>query len=237
MPKSRSLKSTAQRVAGRQNKPAPVLALRRRSQDERRSAAEDRLLGAALTVLSRKGWVGTTLAEVGAEAGYSRGLATHHFGNKPALLRALIARMHRSFAQDMQATRQQRAGLQAVLGYVRVYLGRSDAKWTTGRAHLLLLAEALLEDSETGEVIIEHSNEMFEWLEKNLRAGIEQGEVRRDVDPALGARMVVGSMRGLAQQYLTQGRIGAMRESIEQVVHMIEHTFAASNGRKSSTKR
>lgn len=200
---------------------------RRRTQQERREEAEGRLLAAALTLLSRKGWVGMTLADVGQAAGYSRGQAGHHFGSKGALLRALTLHITNSFADEMQAAPTQPEGLQAVLGYVRVYLGRSDPKWTNTRSLLLLLAESLLENSETSGVVAEYNREMFAWLEDNLRVGITRGEVRSDIDPALGAELVVGAMRGLALQRLLQGPVADIRGIRDQVVRLVEHMFAA----------
>ncbi|PTB19084.1 TetR/AcrR family transcriptional regulator [Trinickia symbiotica] len=208
----------------------PASVRRRRSQEERRLEAEARLLVAAIELLARKGWVGMTLAEVGEAAGYSRGLATHHFGTKGEMLRALTTEMHRSFAKQMQAASPLPSGLQAVLGYVRVYFGRDDAEWTNTRALLLLLAEALLENSDTVQVVTECNRETFAWIEDNLRIGIAHGEVRSDVDPTLGAEFVVGALRGLAQQRLSQGRLGSLRRNKEQVVRLIEQAFAAPGG-------
>ena len=74
-----------------------------RTQAQRRMASEQRLVNAALRVLAHKGWVGMTLAEVGKSAGVSRGLASHHFGNKAGLLRALTLQINRSFDAAMQA--------------------------------------------------------------------------------------------------------------------------------------
>lgn len=204
---------------------------RRRSQHERRSEAEARLLEAARTLLSRKGWVGMTLAQVGEAAGYSRGQATHHFGNKGALLRALTTHINRSFVHEMEAAPPSPAGLQAVLGYVHVYFSRSDPKWTNTRTLLLLLAEALLENSDTAEVLAEYNREMFAWLEDNLRQGIAQGEVRSDVDPVVGAEFVVGAMRGLALQRLLSGPVANLREIRGQVMQLIEQAFAAPSSR------
>ncbi|WP_457967146.1 TetR/AcrR family transcriptional regulator [Arthrobacter sp. D1-29] len=217
------------RPAGREEQTS---APRRRTQQERREEAETRLLAAARTLLSRKGWVGMTLAEVGQTAGYSRGQAAHHFGSKGALLRALTLHINRSFAQEMQAAPTPPAGLQAVLGYVRVYLGRSDPKWTNTRTLLLLLAESLLENSETAEVVAVYNREMFAWLEDNLRIGIAQGEVRGDIDPAIGAEFVVGALRGLASQRLIQGSAADIRGIRDQVVQLVEHTFAAPTDRE-----
>ena len=206
---------------------------RRRSQEERRTEAESRLLDAALNLLARKGWVGMTLAEVGEDAGYSRGHASHHFGNKGMLLRALVSHMYGSFAGEMQAAQPMTPGLQSVLGYVRVYFARSDVLWTNTRALLVLLAEALLEDSDTAEVVAECSSKNFTWLEENLRIGIAQGEVRADVDPTLGAEFVIGAVRGVAQQRLLRGRVANIRRNREQVVRLIEQALAAPAGRDS----
>ena len=109
----------------------------RRSQGERRADAEARLLAAAKLLLARKGWVGMTLADVGDAAGYSRSLAAHHFGNKAGLLRALTQHINSSFMDSMQAAAARTRGLDAILGYVSVYLGRSDPHWTNTRTLLI----------------------------------------------------------------------------------------------------
>ncbi|WP_187638816.1 MULTISPECIES: TetR/AcrR family transcriptional regulator [Paraburkholderia] len=215
--------------------PRRLLGSARRSQHERRAEAEARLIAAALGLLSRKGWVGMTLAEVGEAAGYSRGHATHHFGSKGALLRALTSHINHSFAQEMHAAQPSLPGLQAVLSYVRVYFGRSDPTWTNTRALLLLLAEALLETSDTAEVVARYNHEMFMWLEENLRLGVAQGEVRRDVDPAFGAEFVVGALRGLAQQRLSQGYVANLRRDKDRLVQMIERALAAPGMSAAST--
>lgn len=205
-------------------RPSPVGP--RRSQDERRQESEVRLLEAARILMSRKGWVGMTLAQVGEAAGYSRGQAASHFGSKGALLRALTLHINRSFVDEMQQAAPSAAGLQSVLNYVRIYLGRSDPKWTNTRTLLLLLAEALLEDSDTAEVVAEYNREMFAWLEDNLRQGIAKGEVRADVDPALGAEFVVGAMRGFALQRLLKGQVANIQEIKEPAIQLIRNMFA-----------
>ncbi|WP_247517452.1 TetR/AcrR family transcriptional regulator [Bradyrhizobium sp. 190] len=204
---------------------------RRRTQEERRSESEERLLAAAIDLLSRKGWVGMTLAEIGEAAGYSRGQATHQFGNKGALLRALVSRMYQSFTEKIQEAPPSTRGLHAVLSYVRVYFGRTDAEWVNTRANLLLLAETLLDDSETLDIVHESSRPIVAWLEDNLRIGLAKGEVRPDVDIKLGAEFVVGVTRGLAQMRLAQGRMTDLRKNKEQVVSVVEQAFATPSGR------
>ena len=198
----------------------------RRSQGERRADAEARLLAAAKLLLARKGWVGMTLADVGEAAGYSRGLAAHHFGNKAGLLRALTQHINSSFMDAMQAAPARTSGLDAILGYVSVYLGRNDPRWTNTRTLLLLLAEASLEGSETGALLAEYNRTMFAYLEDNIRAGIRKGEIRKSIAPTIGAEFVVGALRGMMLQRLLKGSTVDTRAMREQLLVLIKRAFA-----------
>ena len=136
----------------------------RRTQIERRTQAEARLLAAARDIVARKGWVGMTLAEVGEAAGYSRGLAAHHFGSKPKLLRALASHINENFMRELEGGAPTQDGLDALLGFVETYLGRSDALWTNTRALLLLMAEAITDNSETGEDLALYNQSVLGFL-------------------------------------------------------------------------
>jgi AcrR family transcriptional regulator len=72
----------------------------RRSQAERSALSEDRLLDAALQLISERGYDRTTLQAIGDVAGYSRGLVSHRFGSKEGLLWALLERMFAQWGAD-----------------------------------------------------------------------------------------------------------------------------------------
>lgn len=179
-------------------KPAP----QRRTQQERRSEAEQRMLEAARRIVARKGWAGMTLAEVGIEAGYSRGLATHHFGSKAELLRALAAHANACFMDQVRVAPRFARGLQTLIGFVGVYLSPDENEWLNNRCLLALMAEAVTEDSDTAEVLGEYNAQVVDYLSGHIRHGIEQGEIRSQTDPAAGAALVLGAMRGVMLQYL-----------------------------------
>src|SRR5258708_38320764 len=61
----------------------------RRTQQQRRDQAEAAFLTAAAELVVEDGVHSLTLARVGERAGYSRGLVTHYFGSKQALLHRL----------------------------------------------------------------------------------------------------------------------------------------------------
>jgi AcrR family transcriptional regulator len=67
--------------------------MRRRTQEERREEAEQRILDAATRLIADKGLDGFTLADVGEAAGFSRGLPAHYFKSKDGLLAAVVRRL------------------------------------------------------------------------------------------------------------------------------------------------
>src|SRR6478735_10115427 len=73
----------------------------RRTQEERRSEAERKLVSAAAELVAEIGPSRVTLANVGERAGYSRGLATHHFGSKGALMQRLVQAVTQQFREAM----------------------------------------------------------------------------------------------------------------------------------------
>ncbi|MFO0603106.1 MAG: helix-turn-helix domain-containing protein [Polyangiales bacterium] len=75
----------------------------RRTQDERREATRDALLGAAVALLAERGIAATTLADVAERAGVSKGALTHHFDAKDALLDAALERVGAALAAALTA--------------------------------------------------------------------------------------------------------------------------------------
>jgi AcrR family transcriptional regulator len=63
----------------------------RRTQAERSAEATDKLLAAASACLVRHGYAATSVTEIAAEAGMSRGALQHHFETKADLLFAVFA--------------------------------------------------------------------------------------------------------------------------------------------------
>ena len=177
----------------------------KRTQADRRLNAESRLLTAARELIATRGWAGTTLAQVGEQAGFSRGLAAHYFGGKSGLLRAITQQINNSLMLELQKAPPVQEGLEAILLFVSVYLSRKDKKWTNTRTLLLLMTEALLEGSENVDQMVNFNIMMFKYLEHNIRCGIAKGEIDKSVSPTVGAEFIVGILRGMMLQRLVRG--------------------------------
>lgn len=197
-----------------------------RTQVERRAEAEGRLLETARQLIARRGWTGMTLAEVGEAAGYSRGLAGHYFGSKTRLLRAITQQINNAFFSELEKAPPANPGLDAIVSFVSVYLGRRDREWINTRALLLLMTEALLENSENADQMVNYNASVLQYLEDNIRAGIAKGEINKSVSPAVGAEFVVGVLRGMMLQRLVRGGDPGGAAIRKHVVALVQRALA-----------
>lgn len=170
----------------------------RRTQQERRTQAEAALLDAAAELVVQHGVRSLTLARVGERAGYSRGIVTHHFGSKQALLERLARATQTGFVPGLADLPP---GLDRLLKLVDGYVGALGDVGTTNRAFLLLWAEAATA-SELAPIFRERDEAFRSDLRSDVAAGIADGDVRPDVEPDDVAVAVVGQLRGIGLQRL-----------------------------------
>ena len=197
------------------NRPTP------RTQQERRAEAEGRLLAPARQLIAHRGWAGTTLADVGEAAGYSRGLAGHYFGSKAGLLRAITEQINDSLMEEVRKAPPAEPGLSAIVAFVAVYLGRKDPQWTNTRSLLNLMTHALIEESEHADLMVNFNVSMFKYIEENVRIGIQRGEINKSISPPVAAEFVIGTLRGMMLQRLVKGgdvQATALRKHLQVLI-------------------
>ncbi|MGW7693509.1 TetR/AcrR family transcriptional regulator [Streptomyces asiaticus] len=170
----------------------------RRTQQERRAQAEAALLNAAAELVVEHGVRSLTLARVGEQAGYSRGIVTHHFGSKQALIERLARATQAGFVPGLADLPP---GLDRLLRLVDGYIGASGGAGTMNRAFLLLWAEAATA-SELAPIFRQRDEAFRSDLRTDVAAGIADGDVRTDIDPDDVAIAVLGQLRGIGLQHL-----------------------------------
>jgi AcrR family transcriptional regulator len=170
----------------------------RRSQEERRNQAEQALLDAAARLFARRGVDQTSLAEVGEEAGYSRGLANHHFGSKAALVERLARRSQRDFVAGLAGMGGQE--LQALLSMTDAYLARENSG--EARAFFVMWGAALPEEAALKPVFVTDDARFRRGVEALVRAGQAHRTIRAEADAVGVAVALVGLLRGIAAQFL-----------------------------------
>jgi AcrR family transcriptional regulator len=174
------------------------MATTRRTQQERRAQAEAALLNAAAELVVQHGVRSLTLARVGEQAGYSRGIVTHHFGSKQALLERLARETQAGFVPGLEGLPP---GLDRLLRLIDGYVGALGGVGIMHRAFLLLWAEAATA-SELAPVFRERDEAFRRDLRDDVTAAITDGDVRTDIEPDAVAVAVVGQLRGIGLQLL-----------------------------------
>jgi AcrR family transcriptional regulator len=175
-----------------------VPATTRRTQQQRREQTESALLAAAAELIVEGGVRALTLARVGERAGYSRGIVTHHFGAKAALLDALARATQAGFVPGLAGLPP---GLDRLLRLLGGYVGALADVGPMNRAFLLLWAEAAT-SAELAPAFRERDEGFRADLRADVAAGIADGTVRADAVPDDVAVAVVGQLRGIGLQRL-----------------------------------
>jgi AcrR family transcriptional regulator len=176
---------------------------RRRTQAERTALSEDRLLVAALELISERGYDRTTLQAIGDAAGYSRGLVSHRFGSKEGLLWALLERMFEHWGADsLQPAVGAQVGIAALHAAVEAMRQSMHAAPERLRAFYALLFESLgplpVLRPKVAEFHRRQRAAVAEWIAAGVRAGV----VRAEVDAATQAALFMSAIRGAAYQWL-----------------------------------
>jgi AcrR family transcriptional regulator len=176
----------------------PVTTTVRRTQQQRRDQSEAALLNAAAELVVEQGVHSLTLARVGERAGYSRGLVTHYFGSKQALLQRLAHATQSGFVPGLDDVPP---GLDRLLRLIDGYIAALSQLRMPNRAFLLLWAEAATA-TDLARIFRERDQAFRADLREDIAAAIADGTVRPDVTAEDVAVAVLAQLRGIGLQRL-----------------------------------
>jgi AcrR family transcriptional regulator len=198
----------------------------RRTQAERTAESDARLMRAALKLIGERGYQATSLAAIGEEAGYSRGLVNERFGSKAGLLWALVKRMLRIWNHEGRIhSGPNHIGLDALCDVVdnhRRALERDEGI----RAFYAILFEVLGPIPEVLPEFQKLHREFRADIERGLRTGIEAGTIRADIDVPAQAVILLGVLRGIAIQWLLEKDAFPLDATYEAVKSNLRRSLA-----------
>lgn len=192
-----------------------------RTQEERRTEAERRLLEAAADLIAEVGPSGVTLASVGERAGYSRGLATHRFGSKGALMKRVADTVTERFREALTEGSRPESAMDELIRLVRTYIDVVSDPPPMNRARLVLMADAVATGSpDVRPAMVAADRDFRASIARGIERGVAAGEFPRTVDPMGLATVIVGVLRGVTFQSMIDGEVDldASREEIEQLL-------------------
>lgn len=160
-----------------------------------KKVTDDEVFMAAQRVMSRRGPVELTLADIAAEAGVTAGRLVQRFGGKRELLLALSTRFGDGGGEMFAEIRR---GHRSPLAVVRAYAACMADLAATPEALSRNLAylQIDLTDADFRTNLLKHARATRRELEGLLREAVAAGELRPDTSPRRLARIVETAIGG-----------------------------------------
>ena len=171
------------------------------TQAERTARAETKMVLAAIDLLNTVGIQGTTLVAIGEKSGYSRGLATHHFGSKAGLFRTVLKRLSAAWSKKLEQRLDGKTGLEAVEIAIDTHLEHVLAHPEYIRVQYLLWGAAIDPSSEFKPNVAEFMQIQRESVSGWIRDGQASGQIRPELDPERLAEHYYGALIGITKQW------------------------------------
>ena len=181
---------------------------------ERAIAPEEkrqRLLGAAVRVFAAKGYHACRVGDIAEEAGVAYGLLYHYFPSKEAVLETIF---RDTWTQMLDRIREVETSGEPAGEQIRRVAALVLRTWKRDPDLVRVLVREVTRSPQLQNEIDEIGL-AFDALERIIAAGQEQGELRRDVDPRLGALIFYGAM----EEMLTSWVLGGLPDGDEAVAH------------------
>jgi AcrR family transcriptional regulator len=165
--------------------------------NRRRRTAE--IIDAAAHVFAKRGFHGASTQDIADVLGVRQASLYYYFPSKEVALEMVCARGVEGFVERaISVTERQATAAQKIAGLIEAHLtpllDRSDYV-------KVFLNERRYLPTESRRRIGRHSRAVEKIFEDVLRAGLEAGEFRADLDPRLTALAILGMANGVAAWY------------------------------------
>jgi len=162
---------------------------------EKREESKTLLVNTALQLFSRKGYDGTSIRAIAAEAGVSLGLMYNYFESKEALLLEIFNRGNK----DIEASFAKAADVPgAEIDQLEQHILQTVHLLKEKRAFWRLLHSLRLQSNVLAQVV-EETNAQTAYIEAQIRQNLEAAGIP---SPDLEAKLLFATIDGIAHHYL-----------------------------------
>lgn len=196
------------------------------SKERRRAESDHRMLRAAAALIGRHGTTGTSLGQIGIEAGYSRGLPTQRFGTKLVLLEAVIDAMEERFMRVVQRNTADLSGCEALAERIRLQIVSVHEMPDFANALYHMIVDSTGAAPELQPRIAQLHHSYHDNLQDFLRQARDLGELRDDVELDQAARVISGAISGLCIQALVDQKTARLASDALLVIEVFLTRFA-----------
>lgn len=203
----------------------------KRTQAERREESDRLMLKAATELIAEHGVSGTSLADIGERAGFSRGLPVFRYGSKVGLIKALLESMEsRSYARRA-VTLEGKHGLAALRAAIAHRIDTMRGSAAASSALYSVVIASLFSMPDLKPHIAAKNDGWRRSLAAHLQDAQIAGEIRPDVDCDQQATIIHCLLRGLIIDHMIDATTTTL-QMIEAAVSRIIADIAVANTTK-----
>ena len=163
------------------------------------------LLSVAVEVFNVRGYDGTSMEDLAKAAGISKSSIYHHVSGKEELLRLAVTRALDGLFAVLDEPALADAGAAKQLAYV---LDRTCLELVRNLPYVTLLLR-VRGNSEAERAALARRREFDHRVAELVRAAVEEGDLRPELDPRLTSRLIFGLVNSVSEWYRPEGDAAA----------------------------
>ena len=179
---------------------------------QRREESDRRMLRAATALIGQKGTAGANLAQIGIDAGYSRGLPVQRFGTKLNLLEAVLDAIQDRFMRHVETEVGDKRGCAALSARIRLQLEAVRDMPDSAVALYQLIVDSTGSIPELKPRITDLHRAYRDNIRLYMQQAADMGELRDGVDIDQSVRAISGIISGMSIQAIVDGTTDRLGE-------------------------
>jgi AcrR family transcriptional regulator len=188
----------------------------RRTQAERRAHSANSILAAAAQLFAERGYVDTTMEQIGARAGFSAGLVAQRFGSKFGVVEALLAKIREGTSAAIARDDDGSVEL-----FVSRYVDLVARRESGVRALYVLMAEALGPLRERADLFAEHNRAVVAEIRARIVRAQREGRASAELDSRALAVQLLARIRGATLLWLIDPKLCSPRQLKQELVEAL----------------
>jgi AcrR family transcriptional regulator len=172
------------------------------------------LLAIAVAEFNTRGYDATSMEDLSRAAGITKSSFYHHISGKEHLLRTALERALDGLFGILSEPPAQHG---TALDRLR-YIVRRQVEVLTGELPYVTLLLRVRGNTETEQWALDRRREFDGAIRALVAEAVQAGQVRRDVDPALAARLLSGTINSIIEWYRPDRPAAALPEDVVHAV-------------------
>jgi len=188
--------------------------------ERERAFRRHEIIEAAMRVFARKGFWGTTVDDIAAEAEFSKGALYFYFKNKEEIFLSIVETALEQESNFLAEVLNEES--KSIDKLSKIVQGYFDYVEKNGNLIRIIHSESqklyALSKERIHKALISNRRIATKSIAKILREGIKANEIR-EIDPDMGAIILQGMMNSVMFDWLQkEGKVGSLTEQVSSIL-------------------